>query len=220
MTRINHGWTISNGLGVIWPDGEVDQVLLDQNHLCFPDPNDVCITPDGRLALVTSSTSDRVAVVDLDALVRFLKNATPEQRSRVIPNHTGYPANYVMKTISVPAVPRGIVCSPDGAVAYTASMLDDSVAAIDLERLELVARIDLGGPAELTKRRRGEKRFTAPHHLPAAVSLAAGAAPRPHRQHRLRNRRRWRRMVSDFDTAPTAHQRYASLQMDRESTRA
>jgi hypothetical protein len=49
MTRINRGWTISNGLGVLWRDGTIDQVLLDQNHLYFPDPSDVCITPDGSM---------------------------------------------------------------------------------------------------------------------------------------------------------------------------
>ena len=49
MTRINHGWTISNGLGILWRDGTVDQVLLDQNHLCFPDPTDVVHHP-GRPA--------------------------------------------------------------------------------------------------------------------------------------------------------------------------
>ena len=40
--------------------------------MCFPDPSDVAITPDGRLALVTSSGSDRVAVVDLPKLVSIL----------------------------------------------------------------------------------------------------------------------------------------------------
>lgn len=159
MTRINHGWTISNGLGLLWPDGTVDQVLLDQNHLCFPDPTDVCITPDGRYALVTSSGSDRVAVVDLEKLVGLLKAATPHERQRVIPNHTGKPSEYIVRHIPVQTAPRGITCSADGTTAYVANMLDDSVTVIDLQRLEAVAHVDLGGPKELTKRRRGEKLF-------------------------------------------------------------
>ncbi|MGB0680892.1 MAG: Gfo/Idh/MocA family oxidoreductase, partial [Polyangiales bacterium] len=40
-----------------------DQVLLDEPNLHFPDATDVAFTPDGRRALVTSSGSDRVAVV-------------------------------------------------------------------------------------------------------------------------------------------------------------
>ncbi len=48
MTRLLQGWTITNGLAVIWRDGRVDQVLLDEPNLCFPDPTDVAITPDGQ----------------------------------------------------------------------------------------------------------------------------------------------------------------------------
>lgn len=159
MTRINHGWTISNGLGLLWRDGTVDQVLLDQNNLCFPDPSDVGITPDGRYALVTSSSTDRVAVVDLNRLVALLKSATPHERRRVIPNHTGKPAEYVVKHIPTQTAPRGLTLSADGATAYVASMLDDAVTVIDVTTLAAVARVDLGGAKELTQRRRGEKLF-------------------------------------------------------------
>ena len=51
MTRVLQGWTITNGLGIVWPDGRTDQVLLDEPGMCFPDPTAVAITPDGRLAL-------------------------------------------------------------------------------------------------------------------------------------------------------------------------
>lgn len=159
MTRINHGWTISNGLGLIWRDGTVDQVLLDQNHLCFPDPTDVAITPDGRYALVTSSSTDRVAVVDLAKLVAMLKAATPYERQHVLPNHTGKPSEFIVKHIPTPTTPRGLTLSADGSTAYVATMLDDSVTVIDLRRLEVVDRVDLGGARELTQRRRGERLF-------------------------------------------------------------
>jgi YVTN family beta-propeller protein len=159
MTRINHGWTISNGLGVLWRDGTIDQVLLDQNHLCFPDPSDVCLTSDGRYALVTSSSTDRVAKVDVDKLVALLKAATPHERERVIPNHLGKSAEYLVAHIPTPTCPKGITCSPDGLTAYVACMLDDSVAVLDLRALRTAARIDLGGSPELSIRRRGEKLF-------------------------------------------------------------
>ncbi|MFO1499032.1 MAG: multiheme c-type cytochrome [Verrucomicrobiota bacterium] len=159
MTRINHGWTISNGLGVIWRDGRIDQVLLDENNRCFPDPTDVAMTPDGRYALVTSSSSDRIAVVDLAKLIALLKTATEEERAHVIPNHTGKPSEYVVKHIATGAAPRGITCAADGRVAYVANMLDDSVTVVDLGRLEAAGRIDLGGAPGLSRHRRGEKLF-------------------------------------------------------------
>ena len=159
MTRILQGWTISNGLGLVWRDGTVDQVLLDQNDLGFPDPTRVCITPDGKYALVTSATSARVAVVDLDKLTGMLKTATPRERERVFPNHLGKSAEFVVKYIKTQPTPWGITCSADGATAYVACKLDDSVAVIDLKIMESVDRIDLGAETEQTKARRGEKLF-------------------------------------------------------------
>ena len=159
MTRINHGWTISNGLGVLWRDGTIDQVLLDQNHLYFPDPSDLCLTPDGRYALVTSSGTDRVAVVDVNKLVAMLKSATPIERERVIPNHLGKSAEYLVAHIPTQNCPKGITCSSDGLTAYVACMLDDSVTVLDLRSLRATGRIDLGGSPELNIRRRGEKLF-------------------------------------------------------------
>src|SRR5208282_1868126 len=78
MTRLLQGWTITNGLGILWKDGRVDQVLLDEPGICFPDATGLAITPDGRLALVTSSGSDRVGVVDIQKLMAVVKAATDE----------------------------------------------------------------------------------------------------------------------------------------------
>jgi YVTN family beta-propeller protein len=159
MTRINHGWTISNGLGILWRDGTIDQVLLDENHLYFPDPSDTCITPDGRFALVTSSSSDRVAVVDVRKLLDLLESASPRERQRVIPNHLGKSATFVIAHIPTHTCPKGITCSKDGSTAYVASMLDDSLTVLDLDKFEAVERVDLGGSPELSIRRRGERLF-------------------------------------------------------------
>jgi YVTN family beta-propeller protein len=159
MTRLVQGWTITNGLGIIWNDGEVDQVLLDEPNMCFPDPSDVAVTPDGRLALVTSSGSDRVAVVDVTKLLSMLENASPYDRRHVFPNHTGKPTEFVIKHIPTQNSPRGIVIAKDGRTAFVANALDDSVTVIDLERLEPAGRIDLGGPKIITKVRYGERLF-------------------------------------------------------------
>jgi YVTN family beta-propeller protein len=161
MTRLLQGWTITNGLGIVWADGRVDQVLLDEPSLCFPDPTDVEITPDGRLALVTSSSSDRVAVVDLKKLIGIVEGAGDRDRERVLPNHLGKPTEFVIKHIAVKNSPRGILIGPDGREAYVANALDDSVTVIDLERLEAVARIDLGGPELVTTVRYGERVFNS-----------------------------------------------------------
>jgi len=159
MTRLLQGWTITNGMGLVWRDGRVDQVLLDQPDLAFPDAADIAVTPDGRHALVTSTGSDRLAVVDLEKLVTMLEEASPHERVRVFPNHLGKPVEFVTTYIPTGTSPRGVTISGDGGTAYVANTLDDSVTVVDLTSLQAVERIDLGGPEEITKTRLGEQLF-------------------------------------------------------------
>jgi YVTN family beta-propeller protein len=159
MTRILQGWTITNGIGVLWPDGRVDQILLDEPNLYFPDATDVAVTPDGHYALVTSAGSDRVAVADLDKLRSMLDAATAEERARVIPNHLGKSSEFVVAQVPTGNAPRGLVVDHDGRYAFVANGLDDSLTVVDLETLEGAARIDLGGPKEIDAARRGDRLF-------------------------------------------------------------
>jgi YVTN family beta-propeller protein len=159
MTRLVQGWTITNGLGVLWSDGRMNQVLLDEPHRCFPDAADVACSPDGAYALVTSSGSDRVAVVDVNRLVAMLESATAHELERVFPNHQGKATEFVVKHISTKNSPRGVLFSHDGKSAFVANALDDSLTVIDMDRLEAAARIDLGGPKEITSVRIGERLF-------------------------------------------------------------
>lgn len=149
-------WQFPGGLGF---DGRVDQVLLDEPNMCFPDPTDVAFTPDGRTALVTSSGSNRVAVVDVARLVAMLKAASPHEREHVLPNHLGKPTEFVTTHVTTGASPRGVVVTPDGTTAFVANALDDSLTVIDVKALRAVGRIDLGGPKVITTIRRGERIF-------------------------------------------------------------
>lgn len=159
MTRLLQGWTITNGLGIAWKDGRIDQVLLDEPDMCFPDPADVAFTPDGRLAFVTSSGSNRVAVVDVSKLTSMLLAATESDRVNIFPNHLGKPTEFVLKHIETEKSPRGLLVSPDGNSVFVTNALDDSLTVIDVASLEAVEAIDLGGPKEITKVRFGEQVF-------------------------------------------------------------
>jgi len=159
MTRLLQGWTITNGLGVVWRDGRVDQVLLDEPAISFPDPADVAIAPNGRLAFVTSSGSDRVAVVDLPKLVSLLQSADEEERTNVLPNHLGKPTEFVTAYLSTKNSPRGVLFVENGKTAFVTNALDDTLTVIDVDRLEVAGTVDLGGPETITKVRCGEKLF-------------------------------------------------------------
>jgi YVTN family beta-propeller protein len=159
MTRLMQGWTITNGIAVISKDGTVDQVLLDEPGQSFADAIDVAFTPDGRYALVTSSGTDQVAVIDTAKLMALIRRSTPYEREHVLPNHMGKADEFLVKNIPVKNSPRGIVVAPDGRTAYVANSLDDSISAIDLRKMETVARIDLDGPKVITQARFGERLF-------------------------------------------------------------
>jgi len=158
MTRILQGWTITNGIAVLWRDGRVDQLLLDEPQRYFADVTDVAFTPDGRRALVTSAGTDQVAVLDVGKLRALLARSSEADRRELLPNWLGASAEFVLARVPVGANPRGIVVAPDGASAWVASTLDDSLSVIDLASTS-VARVDLGGPRERTRFRWGERLF-------------------------------------------------------------
>ncbi len=159
MTRLLQGWTITNGLAVIWADGRVNEALLDEPGMGFADASDVACTPDGRYALVTSSGTDRVAVVEIAKLRALLARLSPDEREHVLPNHLGYPTEFIVKHIATGKNPRAILVMPDNRRAFVANALDDSVSVIDLARMAVTGTIDLGGPKTITTQRMGEQLF-------------------------------------------------------------
>jgi YVTN family beta-propeller protein len=159
MTRILQGWTITNGLAVLWRDGRVDQVLLDEPQRYFADVTEVAITPDGRRAFATSAGTDSVAVIDVEKLVALVRRMSDADRRELLPNWLGASAEFVVARLPVKSNPRGVAVAPDGASAWVANTLDDSLSVIDVADASVVARVDLGGPKERTHLRWGEQLF-------------------------------------------------------------
>jgi YVTN family beta-propeller protein len=158
MTRVMQGWVMTNGLGILWADGRVDQVLLDEPENYFADPTDVVITPDGKFAFVSGGGIDTVAMVDLEEMLSLLETADPRDRAVLLPNHMGLATEYTER-IRVGTNPRGLAVSPDGRFVYVAEALADTIGVIDVELRARVAAIDLGGPGEITLARTGERIF-------------------------------------------------------------
>ena len=159
MTRLLQGWTITNGLAILWRDGRVDQVLLDEADMGFADAIDIACTPDGRYALAVSSGTDRVAVVDIAKLLALLRRSSQYEREHVLPNHLGYPSEFIVKHIATGKSPRAILVTPDNREAFVANALDDTLGIIDLAKLEMTGTVDLGGAKEITRQRWGEQLF-------------------------------------------------------------
>jgi YVTN family beta-propeller protein len=159
MTRILQGWTITNGLAILWRDGRVDQVLLDEPQRYFADVTDVAFTPDGKKAVATSAATNRAAVIDVERLLSLVRGRSDEDRRDVLPNWLGASSEFVLAHVETKENPRGVAVAPDGATAWVANTLDDSLSVVDLSSHRAVARVDLGGPKEVTHIRWGERLF-------------------------------------------------------------
>ncbi len=159
MTRTIQGWVMTNGIAILWNDGRVDQLLLDEVNAYFADPTDLVITPDGRYAFVTGAGIDAVAAINIDKMKALLNRHSDQERLEKLPNHLGVSVEYVDKRINVGRSPRGMVVSPDGKRVYVADALDDTISVIDVEKQERVNVIDLEGPEVITLERKGDRIF-------------------------------------------------------------
>jgi len=167
MTRNLQGWVITNGIGVLWNDGRVDQLLLDEFNDAFADPTDVVFSRDGKYAFVSGAGVQQLAVIDVERLFRLLERTSPQDRADVLPNSLGTSPEFVVRRIGVGRSPRGMTVSPDGRYLYVADGLDDAISVIDVATQERVRVLGLGGPQEITQARYGERIFNDAQNTPA-----------------------------------------------------
>lgn len=140
------------------PGGKTGEFPLDELNAYFADPSGVAVTPDGRIAFVSHGGANTVTAIDLEAVLGLLERTDGEQLADLA-NDLGLTPSYVLGRVRTESDPGAMAVSPDGSRLYVAERLNDSVAVIDVERLTLLRRIDLGGPEELTDERLGERVF-------------------------------------------------------------
>jgi YVTN family beta-propeller protein len=166
LIQVAGGWILTHGMVVVKVGGtdgatasksSVTQILLDDVDQYFAGTNGVAFTPDGRLVLVTSSEADTVSAIDTAKLERRLRQVPAEE----LANRLDSAKEIVARRLETGANPTGIAISQDGRSAYVVNRLGDSLTVVDIARLQVRGTIDLGGPKELSKLRRGEQMFHA-----------------------------------------------------------
>lgn len=160
MVQVERGWMMNHGFGVIEQGGEhrIVQFLLDEPNAFYSDPYDILVTNDGKRALISSSGVNRISVVNLDS-IRSILQSYPEEELAYLAFDLSFSRHYVEKRISTGAAPKGMVLSGDGTRLYVANQLDDQIGVIDMETLENLDPIDLGGPDKITVTRKGRQLF-------------------------------------------------------------
>ena len=177
LLQIGQGWYATHGMAVIrWTQDEqntrVAEVLLDDVDQYFADGFGAASTPDGRLALITASSANVVSIVDVAKLNRLLEHLPPGGLA-ALPNRLDSAQQFVVARVRTGRNPTAVVVSPDSRFAYIANRMDDTISVIDLSQLKVVSTIDLGGPKEITRQRRGEQLFyDASYCYQGAVSCA------------------------------------------------
>jgi YVTN family beta-propeller protein len=164
LVRVQQGWVVTHGMAIIRPAGasasgsgetSVTEVLLDDIDYFFADNYGAAITPNGRLALVGASGANVVSVIDTDKMRKRLSEFPPEE----LADRLDSAQEFVLRRLPTDHDPRSIVVTPDSRLAFIANRLADNLTVIDLGELRVAGTIDLGGPKEITLRRRGERLF-------------------------------------------------------------
>ncbi len=164
LVQIQQGWYVTNGLAIIRPEHsgvqspQVREVLLDDIDHYYADGFGSASTPDGRLALVTSSGANVVSIINIAKLNQLLKGALSDG-AEDLAHRMDSAQQFVEKRLDVGRNPTCVVVSPDSRFAYVANRTDDTVSVVDLQHLKVSSTIDLGGPKEITALRRGQQLF-------------------------------------------------------------
>ena len=159
IMQVSQGWVMTSGLGVISPgDGAVRQFPLDEVNAYFADPSGVVIDEAKGRAYVASGGGDCVSVVDLKRLEELASEEEGDGPGRWA-DHLGISSEYVLGRIPTGPNPRALLLSPEGDRLFVAEHLNDSIAVVDTETLQVSKRISLEGPSKRGKVRRGEVIF-------------------------------------------------------------
>ncbi len=158
--QVERGWMMTHGIGIIksGDDGRTIQLLTDEPNAYYSDPFDIVITPDGQKAFISHSGVDVITVIDLNVIRKLLAESTQEELD-YYSNHLGISSRYVIKRIKTGSNPKGLVLSPNGKKLYVAERLEDKIAIINTETLEVTNSIDLNGPSRITVSRQGRRVF-------------------------------------------------------------
>ena len=164
LIQVSNGWIITHGMAVIRPakvgqagvaHSGVTQILLDDIDEYFAGPNGAAFTPDGRYALITHSEAATLSIIDTARLQQRLRTVSAAE----LPNRLDTARSIVIRRLPTQSNPQDVLVARDGRSAYVVNRLDDSLTVVDIPAFQIRARIDLGGPKELTVLRHGEQLF-------------------------------------------------------------
>jgi YVTN family beta-propeller protein len=99
-----------------------------------------------------------ISVVDTSRLRALLANSSAMRRLELA-NRLDSASKFVAARLPTGRNPTDVITSADGRFAYIANRMDDTISVLDMTRQQVAATIDLGGPKQLSRIRRGQRLF-------------------------------------------------------------
>ena len=160
LTQVSHGAVMNSTIVFIETrsGGRAIQFPLATVNSFFADPSGIALTPDDRVAFVAHTGADTITAVDVAALRDIVAGGSTDSLNSLADDLT-ISSRYILTRIPTREAPRSLAMSPGGDLLYAAESLADSVAVIDVKRMQVSGRIELGAPRKLTAERRGERVF-------------------------------------------------------------
>ncbi len=155
---------MSHGMAVVRPSQasrqktRVSELLLDNIDHAFADGFGAATTPNGKFALITESGANTVSVINIAKLNQLL-HQIPASHPEALSHRLDTARKFVVRRLPTGSDPTAVVVSPDSQFAYIANRTDDTVSVVNLKQLKVASTIDLGGPRQITVRRRGQQLF-------------------------------------------------------------
>lgn len=153
QNNIDRGWVIANRLSRVplLAEGPREAISLDPRGKAVGDVEAVAVSPDGkRLALAAGGTHELVL---LDLPLPFVAYGGPGDHIEPAVLRERF------KRVALGGRPTSAAFTPDGKRVVVSNYFANAVQVVDVEKLAVAATIPLGGPAEESLERKGERIF-------------------------------------------------------------
>ena len=155
--NIDLGWVLGQRLTRVPVDGSsaYATLSLDPQGRATADAHGVALSEDGRWIAVSCGGTHEVLIFQADG--RRLPWRSGGARDLIAAELLRDDGRF--RRVDLGGRPTELTFAPDGKTLYVANALADAVQVVDAEAAALSRTIPLGGPAELSKARRGEVLF-------------------------------------------------------------
>lgn len=153
-TNIDRGWVVGNRLARVplTEEGPREAITLDSPGAGIADVDGCALSPDGSAAALAASGSHEVVLIERVAQLPFVSFGGPG-------DHVEPEVRRRMRRIRVDGAPVAVRFTADGRRLVVSERFGNRLVVLERASGAVVSTIPLGGPAQPSAARRGERLF-------------------------------------------------------------